>query len=218
VKFTFNGVQIVSGSTDGTVKLWDVSTGEHLRTLQGHSDRVNSVGLSSDGMKIVSASQDTTIWIWDLISCKHLQTLHGHSSAVYTAAFSPTNDFIASASFYGHVRLWDVVSGVTVRTLNQDFINWDWDHIKFSQDQQYVNMGSLCLQTGLPILASGDTTDMQQFPAYYKDSEWIISMSSQNRVCWIPAADRGLVVSTTDGIAIGAPSGVIILNFINSEL
>jgi WD40 repeat protein len=206
VKFTFNGLQIVSGSSDGTVKLWDASTGEYLRTLQGHSDKVYSVALSSDGIHIVSASQDTTIWIWDLINCKHLKTLHGHSTAVYTAAFSPTNEVIASASSDGHVRLWNVVSGVTVQTFHQDFTNWDWYHIKFSQDQQYVTMGSHCLQTGLPILASEDTTDMQQFPAYYMDGEWVISMSSQNRVCWIPAADRGLLVSTANGyeIAIGA--------------
>ena len=46
----------VGVSLDKTVKLWDVTSGECLQTLEGHSDRVNSVSFSPDGTKVASGS------------------------------------------------------------------------------------------------------------------------------------------------------------------
>ena len=220
VKFLYNGAQIVSGSLDGTVQLWDASAGNNTTTCTKHSDKVYSVALSSDGIHLASASGNTTIQIWDLVNCKHLKILEGHLKAVYTVVFSPTDDIIASASHDGFVRLWDVVNGVTVNMLKLALVHHSLGHIKFSQDQQYITLGSHCLPTALPILAAGDTVDMQQFPAYYIDSGWVLSMNSQHRICWIPPADRGLVVSTENGVAINASSGIIILNFtsVNTEM
>ncbi len=60
-----HGSKIVSGSGDKTIKVWDVSTGACLRTLQGHTDYVFSVCVSPDGSKIVSGSGDKTIKVWD---------------------------------------------------------------------------------------------------------------------------------------------------------
>ncbi|KAH8674859.1 hypothetical protein BGZ60DRAFT_562931 [Tricladium varicosporioides] len=49
VAFSPDGKQVVSGSNDETVRLWDAVTGAALQTLEGHSDGVNSVAFSSDG-------------------------------------------------------------------------------------------------------------------------------------------------------------------------
>jgi len=52
VAFSPDGRQVVSGSGDYTVRLWDAATGAALQTLEGHSGRVNSVAFSPDGLAV----------------------------------------------------------------------------------------------------------------------------------------------------------------------
>ena len=65
--FSPDGKTIVSVSDDETVKIWDAETGDCLKTLVGHTDRVHSASFSPDGKTIVSSSSDGTLKIWKAI-------------------------------------------------------------------------------------------------------------------------------------------------------
>jgi WD40 repeat protein len=56
---------IVSGSRDGTLKVWDASSGQETLTLKGHIGAVESVAFSPNGKKIFSFSADSTLKVWD---------------------------------------------------------------------------------------------------------------------------------------------------------
>ena len=71
VAFNHDGTKIVSGSSDNTIRVWNVDTGECIVTLEGHEgylrSSVESVGFNRDGTKIVSGSYDGTIRVWELM-------------------------------------------------------------------------------------------------------------------------------------------------------
>jgi WD40 repeat protein len=66
VAFSSDGMRIVSGSTDKSVRVWDASTGVELKELKGHTNGVSSVAFSSTGMRIVSGSMDNSVRVWDV--------------------------------------------------------------------------------------------------------------------------------------------------------
>ncbi len=83
-----DGLRIVSGSNDGTIKIWDAVNESLLRTLTGHKNTVLNVAFSSDGLQIVSGSWDKTIKIWDTTNGSLVHTLRDHTAPVMSVAFS----------------------------------------------------------------------------------------------------------------------------------
>ncbi|RKZ93591.1 MAG: hypothetical protein DRR19_00755 [Candidatus Parabeggiatoa sp. nov. 1] len=62
--FSPDGRYALSGSSDWTLKLWDVASGTEIRTFTGHSHWVRSVAFSSDGHYALSGSNDSTLKLW----------------------------------------------------------------------------------------------------------------------------------------------------------
>lgn len=55
------GTQVVSGSYDKTIRVWDVESGEQLLSLKGHTGVIYGLNLSPDGFRMLSCSSDCTI-------------------------------------------------------------------------------------------------------------------------------------------------------------
>ncbi len=60
-----DGRTLLSGSFDGTVRLWEPFSGAQIAELKGHAGSVNGVALSPDGRRAYSAGSDTNLLIWD---------------------------------------------------------------------------------------------------------------------------------------------------------
>uniref|UniRef100_A0A7S4MWN7 Lissencephaly-1 homolog n=1 Tax=Odontella aurita TaxID=265563 RepID=A0A7S4MWN7_9STRA len=79
----------VSGSEDGTVKVWDHESGEYVRTLKGHTNTVHSLSFTATGSHLASASSDLSIKLWDFSTYSCIRTLRGHDHTISCIRFIP---------------------------------------------------------------------------------------------------------------------------------
>ncbi|AFY82659.1 protein kinase domain-containing protein [Oscillatoria acuminata] len=123
------------------IYLWDVTTGQFLRQIQGHPNRVDSVAFSPDGKFLASGSLDKTVRLWDAATGRELCQLCEHTKSVVSVAFSPDGKFLASGSWDKTVRLWDPSTG---RELHQLYGHTDLvKSVGFSSDGKFLASGSL---------------------------------------------------------------------------
>src|SRR5262245_66037149 len=78
VAFGPDGRSALSGSDNKKLKLWDLSSGQEIRTFTGHFDRVTSVAFAPDGRTALSGSFDTKVKLWDVASGREIRTFTGH--------------------------------------------------------------------------------------------------------------------------------------------
>ncbi len=117
---------IIAGHADHTVKVWDASSGQAIRTLVGQEAAINAVACSPDGTLVAASSGGArpvpaAIKVWDLNSGREIHTLVGHLGLILNLAFSPDGRRLASASSNladkGEVKLWDLATGKEVASL-----------------------------------------------------------------------------------------------------
>ncbi|MFF1341500.1 trypsin-like peptidase domain-containing protein [Streptomyces sp. NPDC058290] len=117
VTFSPDGRFLATGSSDNTVRLWDVATGTTRTKLAGHTAPVLSVAFSPDGRTLATGSSDNTVRLWDAATGTTRATLAGHTVPVLSVAFSPDARTVATGSGDNTVRLWDAATGKLYATL-----------------------------------------------------------------------------------------------------
>jgi hypothetical protein len=92
----------------GMVQLWDIATGQEIRTFIGHEDVVYCVAITADGRMLATGGCDKTLRLWEVASGKQRRRIIGHESGVGSVDFSPDGKLLAACSSDAPVYLWDV--------------------------------------------------------------------------------------------------------------
>ncbi len=66
--FSSDGKYILGGCQDGTIRMWDVATGEIKKKFKAHNSSVSDMTLSTDGATLVSRSAGGEVLVWNFAS------------------------------------------------------------------------------------------------------------------------------------------------------
>ncbi len=208
VSLSSDGRWALSGSLDGTIRLWEVSSGRCIRIFEGHKDCVFSVCLSTDGSWALSASRDKTLLLWKVSSGRCVRKFEGHTDSVTSVCMSSDGRWALSGSLDGTIRLWEVSSGHCVRMFKGH--TESVCSVCLSADGRWVLSGSrdntlrlwnvsngLCLRKLERLSSEGYTTEVLSV-CLSSDGRWALSGIWDKIIClW--EISSGRCVRTFEG-------------------
>ncbi len=210
--FDRNDNQLASADWEGNVMLWNLATGQEIRTLKGPKSRVAAVALSPDGRRLALAERDgessqpfNSVKVWDVTSWREPFVLSGHTKSVSGLAFSPDGRWLASASGDKTVKVWDAETGQEVRTLNPGMDLYIPLGLAFSPDaKRLAASGSTGMlevwdaATGRKVFTVAAHRDSTHNVAFSPDGQHLAS-ASWDRTVKVWDAATGMEIRTLSG-------------------
>ena len=159
-----DGSRILTGSDDGTARLWDPKTGRQLMVLQVSRYIVADALYSHDGREIVTASRDGTGRVWDAHTGRLLAVLRSRPH-MQTGAFSPDRSRVVTGSDDGKARVWDARTGRLLMVLmgpSSYFVS-----VAYSPDGSKIVTDSVTTQKFRNLIALWDARTGRRLTSFY---------------------------------------------------
>ncbi len=130
---------LISGSFDKTIKIWNMCSGKLKKTLTGHDGSVNALVISKNG-DLCSGSDDHFIYVWDTPSGQSVGYLNGHKDSV-TALTVTRDNLLVSASRDRFIKIWHLENLVCLKTLQEAYSDGYVLSLAISAQEKLVSAG-----------------------------------------------------------------------------
>jgi WD40 repeat protein/serine/threonine protein kinase len=115
VCLSHDGLWAFSGSWDDVIRMWDIKTGECVRTFGDKHEWVQSICLSEDGRYIVSGSKNMKLW--DVSTGRCIREFEGHTEPLLSVCITKDGQWAISGSGDNTLRIWEITTGKCVKVL-----------------------------------------------------------------------------------------------------
>ena len=151
-----SGAVVVSGGCDREVRVWDLTTGNCLHVLRGHTSTIRCLKVLDARPIAVSGSRDTMVRVWDIARGRAVHVLQGHTDSVRCLEVS--GNLVVSGSYDATCRLWNVDTGECLRIFRGHY------HEVYSVafDGELLATGSLDSHVRIWSASSGDCIALLQ--------------------------------------------------------
>ena len=110
LSFSPQGRHLLSGSADGTARIWDYRTGKTIHILRssakGISDFIYAAAFSPNGKNVVTGHSDGSLVLWDMASGSKIVKMSAHTDKVMSVSFSQDGKYILTGSLDRTIRMW----------------------------------------------------------------------------------------------------------------
>ncbi|XP_033112775.1 WD repeat-containing protein 3-like [Anneissia japonica] len=105
------------GYADGSIQLFDLSSGDPSITFNGHKSSVSTLAFDGAGLTLASGSKDTDVILWDIVNESGLYRLKGHKGIVTKCQFMKTKNILITSSKDTFIKFWDLDTQHCFKTL-----------------------------------------------------------------------------------------------------
>jgi WD40 repeat protein len=122
--FAKDGKRLAVGLVDGSVHLYDTTTGTQVSRFSGQKDRITGVGLTADGKKLIAASKDDTLRMWNVEGGADSGKLEKLTLGATGLALSGNDAFAAVCTGEGATYVWTLAEQKTRLSIRQGAGGW----------------------------------------------------------------------------------------------
>jgi len=197
---SIDGKTAISAGREPDIPVWDLTRGCCVGKLNGHTDWVRSVDLTSDGRFAVSASWDQTVRLWNVEKGEEIRTFDERLKSISCVAFSPSARSVAVTTAAGKLYLFDPTNGKLTAS-------WSVHHgavnaLRFSRDGRHLVTGGddgtvMLWETAVPghvvqKIVERDAPVMAVWPSTTLSHIAVAAQDGVVRVCFVGEAAKPL--------------------------
>ena len=187
VLFTPDGKRLVSGGSDGKLKLSDVGGEQPTKELYSFEGQISAVSISPDGQNVFAASYDKAAKLFDLETGVLIADLGQQPKLLVSAVFSPDGKILVTGSGDGVIRFWNPIDAKLLDTLigNAGFI-WaltftpDGTRLASASGEGVIRLWDT--ETKAQVLAIRTNSAQTNLLAFTPDGNTLISHGSRENV------------------------------------
>eukprot|EP00210_Caulerpa_lentillifera_P008913 g8504.t1 len=192
VELAPNGLEVVTASSDGTIRVWDMEIGDFILKLDDHGGPVSCFALSKDGRTLVSGGEDGIATVYDLPSGIWRHKLTGHTKRINAVTVDPHCRRVVTSSQDMTTRIWSLAQGTCLHVLTDvagargaTWEDWAAHHgVAISPDARIVATVDGEFYVRIWMMETATLTDVLE-----GHSDWVVALTF--------AGDGGLLLTAS---------------------